>query len=221
MRQALQYGAWAISLWLNVRVISALVRGSYREYPFVFAYALALLASTVVEIGVQAASRPVQDEYYWLNEVVLDVLVFCVVIAFIDEAARYSKQKTIERHWLVLAAALFCAVSYTVHQSEHLNRRMTLISRDLNICAVILDLILWSLLVTARRPNRCLMLLSGGLGLQLTGAIMGDQLRNASRKLVFTGTLVEVMTGLLALYVWWRALRPHPAGARGVAYRKA
>ena len=186
MRQALQYGAWAIGLWLNVRVISALVRGTYREYPFVFAYALALLASTLVEIGVRAASPRVQADYYWIDEVILDVLVFCVVIAFIDEAARYSKQKMIERHWLILAAALFCAVSYAIHRSSHYNNnhQMTLVSRDLNICAVILDLILWSLLVTARRPNRRLMLLSGGLGLQLTGAIMGEQLDNSPETLV-------------------------------------
>src|SRR5208283_5739600 len=121
MRQALQYGAWAIGLWLNVRVISALVRGSYREYPFVFAYALALLASTVVEIGLRAAPRAVQDGYYWIDEVILDALVFCVVIAFIYEAARYSKRKTIERHWLILAAALFCAVSCAIHRSSHFN----------------------------------------------------------------------------------------------------
>jgi len=217
MRLALQYGAWAIGLWLNLRVISALVRGSYREYPFVFAYALSLLASTVVEIALQAAPRRVQDGYYWIDEVILDVLVFCVVIAFIDEAARHSKQKTIERHWLVLAAALIFAVSYAIHHSSHFNLQMTLISRDLNICAAVLDLILWSLLVTARRPNRRLMLLSGGLGLQLTGAIMGEQLRQLSRSLFLTGTLLEVTTGLLGLYVWWRALRTQPARARSLA----
>ncbi len=218
MRLALQYGAWAIGLWLNLRVISALVRGSYREYPFVFAYALSLLASTVVEIGLQAAPQKVREGYYWIDEVILAVLVFCVVIAFIDEAARQSKQKTIERHWLVLAAALIFAVSYAIHRDpQHLNLQMTLISRDLNICAVILDLILWSLLLTSRRPDRRLLLLSGGLGLQLTGAIMGEQLRQFARSLFLTGTLLEVTTGLLCLYLWWRALRPQTAPARSLA----
>src|ERR1022692_3569938 len=201
MQQALQYSAWAIGLWLILRVIFVLVRGSYRQYPFVFAYLVTLLVSTVVEIGLRAAPQSVQDGYYWIDEVILDVLVFCVVIAFIDEAARHSKQKLIERHWLVLAAALICAVSLAI-------------SRDLNICAVILDLILWSLLLTARRPNRRLLLLSGGLGLQLTGAIMGEQLRNLSHSLhslLLTGQLLEVTTALLALYIWWRALRTAPA----------
>lgn len=220
MRLALQYGAWAIGLWLNLRVISALVRGSYREYPFVFAYALSLLASTVVEIGLQAASQTVREDYYWIDEVVLDVLVFCVVIAFIDQAARHSKHEMIERHWLILASALILAVSFAIHRGSQRNLQMTLISRDLNICAVILDLILWSLLLTARRPNRRLMLLSGGLGLQLTGAIMGGQLRQLSHRLhglLLTGQLLEVATFLLGLYIWWRALRTEPAPARSLA----
>jgi len=214
---ALQYAADAIGLWLNLLVVSALLRGSYRQYPFVLAYALTLLVSTVVEIGVRAASASghrAYDRYYWADELILDVLVFCVVIAFIDQAARYSKQKTIERHWLILAAALIFAASSTIHHSPHLNLWMTLVSRDLNICAVILDLILWSLLLTWRRPDRRLLLLSGGLGLQLTGAIMGEQLRNLSHHLhglLLTGQLLEVSTGLLGLYIWWRALRTAPA----------
>jgi hypothetical protein len=209
--QALQYGAWIIGLWLNLQVISALVRGSYRQYPFVFAYSLALLVSTVVEIGLRVAPKTLRQQYYWTDEIVLDVLVFCVVIAFIDEAARHSGHKPVERHWLILAAGLIFVGSYAFHHSSHFNRQMTLISRDLNMCAVVLDLILWSLLVSARRPNRRLMLLSGGLGLQLTGAIMGEQLRNFSHSLFLTGTLLEVTTGLLGLYIWWRALRTAPA----------
>jgi hypothetical protein len=212
MQQVLQYCAYAIGLWLNLLVISALVRGSYRQYPFVFAYALTLLVSTVAEIGLlRAVPKRLWDSYYWIDEVILDVLVFCVVIAFIDEAARHSKQKLIERHWLVLAAALILAVTLAIHHRLPMNRQMTLISRDLNICAVILDLILWSLLLTARHPNRRLMLLSGGLGLQLTGTIMGEQLRHFSRSLRPEGTFLEVTAGFLCLYIWWRALRTAPA----------
>ncbi len=207
MRQALQYCAWAVGLWLNLMVIAALVRGVYRQYPFVFAYSVALFLSTVVEIGVKAFPRWVQDNYYWTDEIILDVLVFCVVIALIDQAARQSPHRLLERRWLILAAGLLFTASIAFHHSSNVNRQMTLISRDLNVCAVILDLILWSLLAAARRPDRRLLLLSGGLGLQLTGAIMGGQLVQAAHSLYMLGTLVEVTTGLLGMYVWWRALR--------------
>jgi len=207
MQQALQYSAWAIGLWLNLMVISALVRGAYREFPFLFAYSVALFLSTVVEIGAKALPGAVRDGYYWTDEVILNILVFCVVISLIDRAAQASSKKTIERRWLILSAVLLFAISFAIHHSSHFNRQMNLISRDLNICAVILDLILWSLLVTARRPDRCLLLLSGGLGLLLTGAIMGEQLRHQSHSLYPAGTLLEVATGFLGMFVWWRALR--------------
>jgi hypothetical protein len=93
--------------------------------------------------------------------------------------------------------------------------QMTLMSRDLNICAVILDLILWSLLVKARRPDRILLLLSGGLGMQLSGTIMGDQLIKASNALYPLGALVLVTTSLLGTYIWWRALRLAPVTKKG------
>ena len=188
-------------------VISALVRGAWRRYPLVLAYSLALLLSTVVEIAAKPFPRAVQDNYYWTDEVILEVLVFCLVLTFIDDAARESRQKMIARRWLIMGAVLILAVSISVHSGLRLNRQMTLVSRDLNICAVILDLVLWSLLLTARRPDRCLLLLSGGLGLSLTGAIMGEQLRQQSHRLFLAGTLVEVTTGFLGLYIWWRALK--------------
>jgi len=225
MQQVLKLAAYAIGLWLNLLVIYALVRGRYRQYPFVFAYVLTLFVSTVVEIGAQAGSASGHKAYYfyyWIDEFLLDVLVFCVVIAFIDEAARYSRQKLIARHWLILAAVLIFGASLTIHHDPLRNLWLTLVSRDLNICAAILDLILWSLLATARNPNRRLMLLSGGLGLQLTGAIMGEQLRKLSHGpglhgLLLTGQLLEVTTSLLGLYIWWRALRTAPARERDPA----
>ena len=220
MREVLQYGTWAIGLWLNLLVISALARGSYRRYPFVLAYALTLLISTVIEIGVHATPKDVQKYYYWADDVVLDILVFCVVIAFIDEAARHSRQKPVGRRWLILGAAALLVGSVAVHHSPKLNHQMTLVSRDLNICAVILDLMLWSLLVASRRPNRRLLLLSGGLGLQLTGAIMGEQLRNFSHGLLNIGTAVEVITALLNLFIWWRALRTAESEVSGPGIKK-
>jgi hypothetical protein len=214
MRLALQYSAWAIGLWLNFLVIAVLARGSFRQYPFVFAYSLALFVSTLMQIGLQALPKPTWENFYWKNEIVLEIVLFCVVISFLDEAARSSRRKILQRHWLITAAALVFLVSYFIRRNpEHLNLQMTLISRDLNICATILDLILWVLLAAARRPDRRLMLLSGGLGLQFTGAIMGESLRHLSRDyrwLLMPGTLLEVVTDLLSLYIWWRALRTAP-----------
>ena len=47
---------------------------------------------------------------------------------------------------------------------------MTLVSRDLSFSAVILDLLLWMLLIAARRKDRQLLMLSGALGIQTHGS---------------------------------------------------
>jgi hypothetical protein len=218
MREVVQYVAWALGLWLNVVVLAALLRGGYREYPFVFVYALALLLATVIEIAAYTLPHSsIQSVYYWTDEVILDVLVFCVVIAFIDRAAQDAPQRPIARQWLIAGAAIISLVSFWAHSGQNLNRQWTLVSRDLNLCAVGLDVILWSVLIAARRPNRRLLLLSGGLGLQLTGAIMGASLRNLSRRTSFAGSMLEVITGLLGLYIWWRALKPSLATQQSLA----
>jgi 4-amino-4-deoxy-L-arabinose transferase-like glycosyltransferase len=216
MTQALQYIAWAAGIGLDLLVISALLRGSYRQYRLVLAYTAALLLATVVEIAAATAPRAVPlDVFYWIDEGVLDVLVFCVVIGFIYQAGEDSRRRPVKRRWLIAGAALIVAVSLALRSGPgHFNHRMTLVSRDLNICAVVLDLILWSVLVTSRQPDRRLLLLSGGLGIQLTGAIMGESLRQLSRRAVLPGTLLEVLTGFLGLYIWWRAFRNTPAPRR-------
>lgn len=211
MRQALQYISWAVGLGLNLLVIAAMLRGSYRQYRFAFAYVVALLLTTVVEIAAATAARALPlDVYYWIDEAILDGLVFCVVIALIDQAAEHAPGR-IKRRWLIAGAAALVAASVALRSGPgHFNHRMTVVSRDLNMCAVILDLILWTVLAASRRPDRRLLLLSGGLGIQLTGAIMGQSLRQISRGTVLAGILLEVITGFLGLYIWWRAFHSAP-----------
>ena len=84
--------------------------------------------------------------------------------------------------------------------------------RDLNFCAAILDLVLWSFLIAKRGPDSQLLLLSSGLGVQFCGGAIGEALRqlavhNRSRALSLSGGVVMLLSYLLFLFIWWRALR--------------
>jgi uncharacterized membrane protein YsdA (DUF1294 family) len=83
---------------------------------------------------------------------------------------------------------------------------MTQFSRNVGFLAVILNLVLWAALLKHRRPDQTLLMVSGGIGIQMAGKAIGHSLRQW-RPTVTTGDLVIVLSHLLCLYIWWQAFR--------------
>jgi hydrogenase-4 membrane subunit HyfE len=90
---------------------------------------------------------------------------------------------------------------------------MTQLSRDLGFLAVILDLALWAVLIQSRRPDRTLLMVSAGMGIQMAGKAIGHSLRQLSRSAIVPGNLIIVLSGLLCLYIWWQAFRHYDQNA--------
>ena len=220
----LQYALWAIGLALEVLAISALLRGAYKRFPLVFVYCVTLFLTTVVEVASYTAAysgaRELADKwkyYYWVNDALLQALVFAVVISLIYRAIEdRARARRPVRLLLVAGAFSIFAVSFLAHRGpiSDLSGWMTLVSRDLSFSAVILDLLLWMLLIASRRKDRQLLLLSGGLGIQFTGAAIGQSVRQLARgifarnfALAVAGSMLVVVSNLVCLYVWWQAFR--------------
>jgi hypothetical protein len=225
VRLALQYTLWAVGLILQVLVLRALLRGPYRRFPHIFVYTVALFLSTVIEVAALTSAQLGERSlavswrvYFWIDDAVLDVLVFSVVIGLIRQALERAETRAAIRRWLGPGALLIFAVSFLVHAGplHHLNAWMTLVSRDLSFAAVILDLLLWSTLIASKKKDLQLLMLSGGLGIQFTGDAIGQSLRQLAiaqrnRGLVLTGNVLVVLTSLVCLYVWWRTFSRTPA----------
>jgi hypothetical protein len=93
---------------------------------------------------------------------------------------------------------------------------MTAVIRNMSLGAAILNLGLWAGLIGRKDRDPQLLLLSGGLGLQMTGEAMGHSLRMISRTSEIFGNVVLVVAHLLCLLAWWQAFRktqPSRAGA--------
>ena len=89
---------------------------------------------------------------------------------------------------------------------------MTPWTRDISVCATILDLALWMMLIASRNADRRLLLISGALGMQFTGEAIGEAIRNLSmphmvKALSLTGSVVSVAADMACLYVWWQTFR--------------
>jgi hypothetical protein len=197
-------------------VIAAMLRSrAWRTFPFVFAYAVVLFAASAVEVpayvahfaGVRRART--RAFYYWINEGVLQVLIFVAVISLVYHATAALQNRTAIRRALVAGAVLFAPLSIALHydSSAVTGQWMTLVSRDLNLCTALLDLALWMILLAFRPGDQRLLLLSGGLGVQFAGEAIGHSLRQLSRVTVLLGSVFVVVANLACLYVWWHTFR--------------
>jgi hypothetical protein len=217
MRLALQYLLWALGLGLQVLVLNALLRGPWKRHPLIMVYCVALFLTTTIEVAAQSGSRVLARSwrvYYWIDGAVLQTLVFCVVISLIYQATRRAGYGAAMRRLPVVAAALIWACLFLWHHGglHDLSAWMTLLSRDISFAAVILDLLLWSTLISFKKKDVELLMLSGGLGLEFAGAAMGQSVRQLAlagqhANVALTGSMLVVVSSLMCLYVWWRTFQ--------------
>ena len=216
MQQAFVVCAYLVGLPLELMVIAALLRGEYRRYPFMFLYAVVDLLTTILEIQPAIAydSRTPDAKHqwavmFWVNERIMQVLVFLLVISLVYIATKHLRPRRTMLTGIICGTALVAAISFLAHYDPNLptGRYMTRWTRDLNFCAVFLDLGLWALLIGSREKDYKLLLITGALGLQFTGGAIGQALRDMSPAIVTAAGDLTVITNTARLYIWWQALR--------------
>lgn len=202
-------GTLAVGLVLQVLLIAAMLRGVYRRYGALFLYALVLLVTTALEAAAFFWPRyaAVASTEYWLFDSIRQVLLYVVVISLILRATDQSAKRASIGRWLITGSTIFAALSLYFTYSRGLNLWMTQFSRNLGFLAVILNLVLWAALLKQRRPDQTLLMVSGGMGIQMAGKAIGHSLRQLSPGAVTAGNLVIVLSHLLCLYIWWQAFR--------------
>ena len=181
----IQVVGWLIGLPLEFLIVSALVRGPYRLFPLVFIYASVNFVTTLVEIPTYLEAFVSKNwthavKVYWINEWILQVLIFAVVLSLLDQATSASRGRRTTRLGLVVGSIVIAGISFYVHYLPppvKFGLWMTPWTRDLNFCAAILDLALWMVLIASRTADRRLLLISGALGMQFTGEAIGEAIR--------------------------------------------
>jgi len=219
MRAVMQYAFWLIGLPLELLIIAALVRGPYRRFPVVFIYLVTLFLANVVDMAVFTASfsgvrlAHTRAFYYWIDQGILQLMVYSVVISLIYGATATIRSRALVRTILTAAAVVFAAGSFLVHYDPHMvaGMWMTLWSRDLNFASAILDLALWAMLLGSQKKETGLLLLSGGLGIEFTGEAIGQSVREWLPWTLSPGDVIVALANVACLWIWWQALRTAPA----------
>jgi hypothetical protein len=206
----LQWLIFVVSLALQVFVIGLLRRGPYKDYPFVFVYSLVLIMTTVADGAVFAGVAHMERAFYW-NESLRQLLLFTVVMSLMDRAIRERPYRARIRVLLILSACAAVLGSIEIHRAAYTNLRATQVGRDLSFGSVVLTLLLWVTLISSRRKDTQLLMVTGGLGLQFTGEAIGQSMRQLSvphhHILLLAGNLVLTASHLMRLYVWSEAFR--------------
>jgi hypothetical protein len=219
MKQVFQVCAYLFGLPLELMVIAVLMRGEYRRYPFLFLYAVVDFLTTVLEIqpAIAYGSASAEAKYnwaiqFWIYERIMQVLVFLLVISLVYTATKHLRPRRTLLTGIICGTVLVAVISFLAHYNANIptGRYMTRITRDLNFCAAILLVGLWTLLISARQKDYKLLMITGGLGIQFAGGAIGQALRDMSPAIVMAASDFTVIANLARLYIWWQALRVKP-----------
>jgi hypothetical protein len=204
---------WSTTLLVGVSfqilIIATLLRGGWRSFRVLFVYCVVLLLTTVLEAS--AFYNPEiwnrTTSYYWIVDAVRQILIFCVVISLIHAAMPVSRKQAAVRRGLIAGAVVIAGLSLYFPRDFRFGVWMTAVSRNVGFYAVILNLILWAVLVQSRRADHTLLMVSGGMGIQMAGKAIGHSLRQLNPYNTVAGDLVIVLSHLVCLYVWWQVFR--------------
>jgi hypothetical protein len=137
--------------------------------------------------------------------------VFVLVISLVYRASENLRPRRALLIGMICGTLLVAALSLWAHSGPvSLGRFMTRWTRDLNFCAAILDLGLWTLLISSRKKDYKLLLVTGALGIQFAAGAIGQSLRDVSPVMVAAASDFTVLASLSREYLWWRAFRRRP-----------
>jgi hypothetical protein len=206
----LQWSLWAVGLTLQYLVTQALIAGPFRQFTVVFAYILCLIITTVTDIIMSfdlGSLGKTYLRYYWTADLLRESAMYAVVISLVLHAMPDGRRRAALVRLLIVVAILFWIGSIVVYQEPSLNKWMVKVVRNLSFCSAVATLILWFVLIASEKRDTRLLVITGGLGLQMTGEAIGQSLRQLSKMTVFPGVMVMILAHFLCLYIWWRAFQ--------------
>ena len=208
---SLQWAFWVVGLGLQILLILTLSQGAGRYFPTVYAYIVCLLGTTVADIlAVQILGRKSAGylNYYWSAELVRQSVLFVLVVSLAIHVAPVNRRTNAMTRLMGFGAAAIWLGSVAICHSPNLNTWMTTVVRNLSFFTGILNLIVWFLCARSETRDPQRLMIAGGLGLQMTGEAIGQALRQmrVSHEVTVAGSIFIVLTHLLCLFIWWRAL---------------
>ncbi len=207
------------SFVLLLLVIAYLLKGSYLRYPILLIYCLAefltagaeyLVSNFGPRLGI-ADAHELFIKLYYADEVVVDLLLFLMVITLTYRAMEGNPARVMAGRALGFITLVVLGLPFLLfHQSiGDFPVFFNGAGEVLNFGAAIMNLVLWTALLGARRRDAQLLAVCAGLGLQVTAQALGFGVRQLlPSRHRWMPDLFMTLAHLVSVYIWWRALRP-------------
>lgn len=197
---------------LQIPVIGIMTRGAYRRYPGVFFYLLVLFLTSVADFA--AYLNPVgfggwYGNIYYLNNLLRQFSGLIAVVSLLFLATRSHPRKRATRTRIVLGTLVAVTLALLFSQGNSWSLYIVRVCRILSITNALLNVVLWFELIRTRNRDRCLLLVCGGLGLNMAAEAIAQSLMAVSGAawLVVFANLTSVISYILCLLIWWFAFR--------------
>lgn len=208
---------------LQALLVLVFLPSSFRKYPLLFFYCATQLITTLLEVVVShSGGRETGRQsslfirMYWIDEIVLDSLLFLLVTALIYKALAGKPGREKVGRILIGIIGVTAALPFILYYKRGLftTAWFNPTAQLITFGAAIMSFVLWGALIANKRRERQLLLVIAGLGLAVTGAAVGFGLR------IFTSqgglprelaNLFKDATYVTSMLIWCWAFRP---GAR-------
>jgi hypothetical protein len=203
---------WA-ALGLETAVAAAVFKNGRKEFPLFCVYTILYAVATIVMAFCYLIHRRAAYALlYWILDIAVDYLVVAVILGLIRRALLKRRFK---EWWLYAAALGALVVPVALAYDARFGFWMTASIRNLSFAAEILNLALWMLLVQNQEAASRFLWVSAGLGIQVTGQVLGHTLRlMSSHAAIWAPNLLINVCQFTALGIWLYAFCREPKPAR-------
>jgi len=180
-----------IDVTLQFVLIFLLIRGPFRKYLVFSIYAIASLAASIVEVFVMHQAHPsaaLFRKIYWSDEVLTDLLLFLTVISLIYLAVESNPLRAKTGRLLAGIVVIVLILPFILFHAPFLTdpkqwtpawgKWFNSTSQILNFGAAIMNLGLWTALLSSKRRDGQLTMVSIGLGVAVAGQAIGFGVRH-------------------------------------------
>jgi hypothetical protein len=217
------YGADAV---IEFALIILLLRARFQKHIVFAFYVLAEFAADVSEWITYYRfgwGSPAYRKLYWIDRVTLDLLLFLVVIAFTYSALQDNPLRRKAAKALGVIVAVTSALPFAMLRNHHSRTYGFFTSQWFNHAiqiwsfgAAIMNLVLWTALLSNRRRDPQLVTLSIGVGIATsTAAIVWGARQWLSQANRWPVDNFMTMMHLASLLLWCWAFRPKAKGNSG------